>query len=133
MEQLVSEWNRRSGIVLGIFLAAVAIGVIIEPAAHAQTPQDDQSKQPADTSPVEKADELKSKVTFAVHFAGGDRSYDLNFRHQFGPVVAWVAGFFDPNGIKQARIGAEYDFQRKWLLFIPTLEVGSNGAVAGQR
>ena len=97
----------------------------------AQGGQDDQSKR-ADPSPVEKADELKSKLTFAVHFTPGDQSYDLNFRHQFGPVVAWVAGFFDPNGISQARIGAEYDFQRKWLLFIPTLEVGSNGAVAGQ-
>ena len=98
---------------------------------YAQNGQDDQSK-PADASPVEKADELKSKLTFAVHFTPGDQSYDLNFRHQFGPVVAWVAGFFDPNGISQARIGAECDFQRKWLLFIPTLEVGSNGAVAGQ-
>ena len=92
--------------------------------------QTDQSSQQA-PAPVERADDKKNKLTFAMYFLSDDRNYDINFRHQFGHVVAWIAAFYDPKGDSQARIGAEYDFQHKWLLFIPTVEVGSNGALAG--
>ncbi|MGH9759819.1 MAG: hypothetical protein ACREAC_03140 [Blastocatellia bacterium] len=93
-------------------------------------------KQASDDSdqkePIQKADDLKNKLTFATYFSAGDKIYDLNMRHQFGHLVTWIAGYYDPQGIKQGRVGAEYDFQNNWLLFIPTFEVGTNGAVAGQ-
>ena len=96
----------------------------------ASAQQTDQSNQQS-PAPVERADDKKNKLTFATYFLSDDRNFDINFRHQFGHVVAWIAGFYDPKGDSQARIGAEYDFQHKWLLIIPTMEVGSNGALAG--
>ena len=107
---------------------AALIGVLNAPASAQQLSQPPQQGQ---TPAIERADDKKSKITFAVYFLSNDRNYDINLRHQFGHVVAWLAGFYDPKGDSQARIGAEYDFQHKWLLFIPTLEVGSNGALAG--
>lgn len=95
-----------------------------------QKPDEQGQPQKAET-PVEHADELKSKVTFSAYGLSNDYNLDINLRHQFGPVVAWVAGFYDPKGDSQARIGGEYDFQYKWLLFIPTVEIGSTGALAG--
>ena len=44
-----------------------------------------------------------------VYFLAGDQNYDLNLRHQFGHVVAWVAGFVDSKGDSRGRFGAEYD------------------------
>src|SRR5215471_14051534 len=115
-----------AGIARLIRLVALASALSIT--GLAQEP--DQSKQQPE-APIEHADELKTKITLGVYFLSDDRNYDINLRHQFGHVLAWVAGFIDPKGDSQGRIGAEYDFQRKWLLFIPTLEVGSNGALAG--
>ncbi|HYL99663.1 MAG TPA: hypothetical protein VEZ90_11970 [Blastocatellia bacterium] len=79
--------------------------------------------------PIQRADELKSKVTLGIYAADGGVIYDVNLRHQFGNVTAWVAGFIDPKAIRQARVGAEYDYDSKWLRLKPTLEVGSNGGI----
>ena len=111
--------------------AILILAVIGRLASFGLAQQSDQSKQQSQPPPVERADEKKSKLTFAAYFLSDDQNYDINFRHQFGHVVAWIAGFYDPKGDSQARVGAEYDFQHNWLLFIPTLEVGSNGALAG--
>jgi len=70
-------------------------------------------------------------VTFSAYGLSNDYNLDINLRHQFGPVVAWIAGFYDHKGDSLARIGGEYDFQYKWLLLIPTIEIGSTGALAG--
>lgn len=107
----------------------ITVATLVSPGATAAQQADQTTQQ--QPAPVERADEKKSKLTFAVYLLSDDRNYDINFRHQFGHVVAWIAGFFDPKGESQARIGAEYDFQKKWLLFIPTVEVGSSGALAG--
>jgi len=97
--------------------------------ASAQEP-DQSSQQPAPT-PIEHADDLKNKLTFAVYYLPGDVSYDLNFRHQFGQVASWLGAFIDPKGGSQGRIGVEYDFQHDWFLFIPTLQVNTSGGVMG--
>jgi hypothetical protein len=91
----------------------------------------DQSSQQPQPAPIERADELKSKVTFAVYYVPSEVTYDINFRHQFGSVTAWIGGLIDPKGGSQGRVGAEYDFQHEWLLWIPTLQVATNGAVMG--
>jgi len=96
-----------------------------------QSDQKQADPQSKTETPVEHADELKSKVTLSVYGLSNDYNVDLNLRHQFGPVVAWIAGFYDRKGDSLARIGGEYDFQYKWLLLIPTIEIGSTGALAG--
>jgi hypothetical protein len=115
-------------------VAPVAIVLAIAAAGLAQvSPQkpDTQEPPPKAETPVEHADELKSKFTFAAYGLANDYNLDINLRHQFGPLVAWVAGFYDHKGDSLARLGGEYDLQYRWLLFIPTIEVGSNGALAG--
>ena len=92
--------------------------------------QSDQSKQ-APQEPVERADTLKSKVTFGIYFTPGARVYDVNLRHQFGPVTAWVAGFYDPKASRLARVGAQYDYRKGWLHVVPTVELATTRAVAG--
>ena len=106
-----------------------------EPAKDAESKDSDsdsntsgEADKKAET-PIQRADELKSKVTLGVYVTDGGLIYDVNLRHQFGKVTAWVAGFIDPKTIQQARFGAEYDYDSKWLRLKPTLEVGSNGGV----
>lgn len=103
--------------------------MILRAITLAQEP--DQSSQQPQPASIERADELKSKGTFAVYYVPNEVTYDINFRHQFGSVSAWIGGFIDPKGGSQGRVGAEYDFQHEWLLFIPTLQVATNGAVLG--
>src|ERR1700730_363790 len=66
--------------------------------------QSDQSQQ-ASQDPIDRADELKSKLTFGIYFLSDARVYDINMRHQFGDLTAWIAGFYDPKGTKLARVG----------------------------
>jgi hypothetical protein len=81
--------------------------------------QTDQSKQ-APKEPIDRADELKSKLTLGIYFLSNARVYDINLRHRFGNVTAWIAGFYDPKGTKLARVGAQYDYKYKWIHVVPT-------------
>jgi hypothetical protein len=92
--------------------------------------QSDQSKQ--DTrDPIERSDEFKSKLTLGIYFTPGARIYDLNLRHQFGPLTAWIAGFYDPKSNKLLRVGAQYDYKKGWLHLVPSIEVETTKGVAG--
>ncbi len=91
-------------------------------------PKDVQSPPPA---PVERSDDRRTKVTASVYLLPSDQNYDLNLRHKLGAIVAWIGNFVDAHGQGQARVGAEYDYQHGRLLVVPTLQVGSNGLVAG--
>jgi len=90
---------------------------------------DQPNKKPRD--PVENADEFKSKLTLGIYFTPGARAYDLNLRHQFGPLTAWIAGFYDPKSNKLMRVGAQYDYRKGWLHLVPSLEVSTTRAMAG--
>lgn len=92
--------------------------------------QSDQAKQ-APQEPIEKADQLKSKLTFGLYFLPGSRNYDLNYRRQFGSLTSWVAAFINPHGTKLMRVGAQYDYKYQWLHLVPTLEVSTTKAMAG--
>jgi len=116
------------------FLLAVFVLISIGSFAAAQeagAQKKDAGAQEPQQSPVEQADQKKSKLTFSLYLLNDDQNYDVNLRHQFGQVVAWLAFFHDPKGESLARVGAEYDYQHKWLLLIPTFEAGMNGALAG--
>ena len=124
--------HRPKGISLGNIAQAISFVLalmMLRSITLAQEP--DQSSQQPQPAPIERADELKSKVTFAVYYVPSEVTYDINFRHQFGSVTAWIGGLIDPKGGSQGRVGAEYDFQHEWLLWIPTLQVATNGAVMG--
>ena len=95
------------------------------------TPDRSTAKQPDTRDPVERSDEFKSKLTFGVYFTPGARVYDLNLRHQFGNLTAWIAGFYDPKSNKLLRVGAQYDYKKGWLHLVPTLEVSTTRAMSG--
>lgn len=101
-----------------------------KPEANQPKPEADQSK-PEVRDPIENADEFKSKLTLGIYFTPGARAYDLNLRHQFGPVTAWIAGFYDPKSSKLLRVGAQYDYKKAWFHFVPYAEVSTTKAVAG--
>ena len=92
--------------------------------------QSDTSKE-MERDPIENADEFKSKLTLGIYFTPGDRAYDLNLRHQFGPLTAWIAGFYDPKSSKLIRVGGQYDYKKAWLHLVPTLEVSTTRAMSG--
>lgn len=103
-----------------------------QPPSNPNKPTSEKSDQPsAEKDPIERADELKSKVTLGIYFTPGARVYDLNLRRQFGHFTAWVAGFYDPKTNKLARVGAQYDYKKKWLHLVPSLEVETTKGVAG--
>ncbi len=100
------------------------------PSPDSLSEQSDQTTE-KHRDPVEDADEFKSKLTLGIYFTRGDRAYDLNLRHQFGPLTAWIAGFYDPNSTKLIRVGGQYDYKRGWLHLVPSLEVSTNRAMSG--
>jgi hypothetical protein len=103
-----------------------------QPAPDSASAPSEKSDQPKeDRDPIERADELKSKLTLGVYFTPGARVYDLNLRHQFGQLTAWVAGFYDPQTNKLLRVGAQYDYKKGWFHFVPSLEASTTKAVAG--
>jgi hypothetical protein len=123
-------------LVLGISsLSALAQATSTEPQPppspdNSVSTQSDQSKQDM-RDPIERSDDFKSKLTFGIYFTPGARVYDLNLRHQFGPLTAWIAGFYDPTSTKLMRVGAQYDYKKGWFHFVPTIEVSTTTAVSG--
>jgi hypothetical protein len=101
------------------WLASVGFGLVALAARAEATP------------PKEGAPEPVDKLTLAAYRAAGDTSYDVNLRRKFNAFVAWLGGFYDPNGPSQARAGAEYDFDREHVLAVPSLQLASNGFVQG--
>src|SRR5947209_765539 len=118
-------------IVLILFLGISSLAAVAQSstAKPQPSPSSDNlaSKQSAQSKretrdPIERSDEFKSKLTFGIYFTSGARVYDLNLRHQFGPLTAWIAGFYDPKSTRLMRVGAQYDYKRDWLHLVPTLE-----------
>ena len=94
------------------------------------TPKSDQS-EPQTRDPIERSDEFKSKLTFGIYFTNGEAAYDLNLRHQFGNLTAWIAGFYFPHNSRLIRVGAQYDYKKAWFHFVPTIEVATTKGVSG--
>ena len=126
---------------LALFLVLFITGVAVRsqtPSGKRQptpSPGDSLSSQPDQSGkelrdPIERSDEFKSKLTLGIYFTPGSRVYDLNLRHQFGPLTAWVAGFYDPSGTRLMRVGAQYDYKKAWFHLVPTLEVSTTKAVS---
>jgi hypothetical protein len=122
-------------LVLCFSLAATAQSSAANPQASpspdkASSKETDQSEEET-PDPIERSDKLKSKLTLGIYFTPGARLYDLNQRHKFGHVTAWIAGFYDPKSNKLLRVGAEYDYKKGWLHLVPSLEIETTKAVGG--
>jgi hypothetical protein len=102
-----------------------------EPGSAPQSSAQPEPSKKDDREPIEKADEYKSKLTFSTYFVSGDRAFDLNLRHQLGPVTVWIAGFYDPQTNKLLRTGIQYDYHKAWFHFVPSIEVATTRAVSG--
>ena len=111
-------------------LCSCTLVVLAQSTAVSPTPSPSPESKTETRDPIERSDEFKSKLTFSVYFTNGERLYDLNLRHQFGPLTAWIAGFADPNGTKLIRVGAQYDYKKAWFHFVPTIEVATTKAVS---
>src|SRR5438128_12279317 len=68
--------------------------------------QSGQSKQEPE-QPIEHSDQFKSKLTLGGYFTPGAGVYDLNLRHEVGPLTAWIAGFYDLHSNKLLRVGSQ--------------------------
>jgi len=112
-----------------ILVALFICTTTLTAAAQSETAKPDQSTGNRD--PIENADQFKSKLTFGVYFTGEGAVYDLNLRHQFGPLTAWIAGFYDPGNVRLMRIGAQYDHKKAWFHFVPTIEIATTKGLSG--
>ena len=101
------------------------------PTADSSSAAKSETEKPDTRDPIERADEFKSKLTFATYFISGAQSYDLNLRHQFGPWTAWIAAFYDTQGTKLMRVGAQYDYKKGWLHLVPSVEIATTRALSG--
>src|SRR5882724_7670353 len=105
-------------------LALVPLGIAAQtPPSTPSSSSEQSNQQKPDRDPIENADEFKSKLTFGIYFIRGAQAYDLNLRHQFGPVTAWIAGYHDSNGNQLIRVGGQYDYHKRWFHFVPTGEI----------
>ena len=110
---------------LALFLVLIPLRVACaqSPSPTPNASPEAEKKEPA-RDPVENADEFKSKLTFGIYFEKGIQAYDLNLRHQFGPsITAWIAGYADTNHNSLIRVGAQYDYRKRWFHFVPTGEI----------
>src|SRR5262245_44098347 len=86
--------------------------LVFAPEAPAQCASAPQPRPPPDSSdhakdpeqPIEHSVEYISKLTLGIYFTPGDQVYDLNLRHQFGALTAWIAGYYDPQATKLLRV-----------------------------
>jgi len=84
-----------------------------------------------EVDPIENSDGKSSKLTFGVYFTDGSALTDLNLRHQWGPLTAWIAGFYDRSGGNQLiRVGAQYDYRKGWFHVSPSVEVATTKAIS---
>jgi len=110
-----------------IFLPSIAKGQSTTPAI----PPDSAPANKTDRDPIESSDEFKSKLTFGVYFTKNGQAYDLNLRHQWGSLTAWIAGFADTNSTHLIRTGAQYDYHKKWFHFVPSGEIETTKGASG--
>jgi len=87
---------------------------------------------PPAPTPVEHADELLWKLTGSAYFVPHDAAMDFNVRHQLGHFGAWLGLFSDPGGDTVGRTGVEWGDRFGPAFVLPTLQVATNGLVAGQ-
>ena len=105
-----------------LWLRPTIVGLLLLNGAAGAAANDDQADQPA-PAPA-------NKLTLAYYdFSSGKSGADVNLRHTFKSMTAWVGGYAESDGFDQARIGYEYDYRSQWLTLVPSVQAATHGFV----
>ena len=68
-----------------------------------------------------------NKLTFAYYvFSSGTRGVDVNLRHTFKSMTAWIGTYHEDDGFDQTRVGYEYDYRSHWLTLVPSVQAATH-------
>jgi hypothetical protein len=72
-----------------------------------------------------------NKLTLAYyHFSSDNAGMDINLRHTFASSTAWIGGYRESDGFEQVRVGYEYDYRRRSLTLVPSIQGATHGFLA---
>jgi len=81
----------------------------------------------ADDAESEKSPAPSNKLTLAYYaFSSGTRGMDVNLRHTFKRMTAWVGTYHEDDGFNQTRVGWEYDYRNRWLTIVPSVQAATH-------
>ena len=70
-----------------------------------------------------------NKLTLAYYdFSSGKNGADVNLRHTFKSMTAWIGGYVEDDGFDQERVGYEYDYRSRWLTLVPSVQAATRGS-----
>ncbi len=73
-----------------------------------------------------------NKLTLAYYdFSSGKQGVDVNLRHTFSSMTAWIGTYHENDGFNQTRVGYEYDYHSHWLTLVPSVQAATHGFVGG--
>lgn len=105
-----SRYRRSRPFVLVLLLTVAAIGAVAGNAAALQA-----------------AAPPPNKLTLAYYdFSSGTSGIDLNVRHTFPSMTAWVGFYHEDDGFDQTRVGYEYDYHSHWLTLVPSVQAATH-------
>jgi hypothetical protein len=105
-----------------IHAAAVAVVVFLVGAGRSAA-ADDASPQ---------AEPPSNKLTLAYYdFSSGTKGADVNIRHTFASMTAWIGAYHEDDGFDQVRAGWEYDYHGHWLTLVPSVQAASHDFFGG--
>jgi hypothetical protein len=82
----------------------------------------------ADDQPAQSPQPPANKLTLAYyHFSSGTSGADVNLRHTFESMTAWIGAYVQDDGFDQERVGWEYDYHSQWLTLVPSVQAATHG------
>lgn len=68
-----------------------------------------------------------NKLTLAYYdFSSGAQGVDVNIRHSFPSMTAWLGVYHEDDGFDQTRLGYEYDYHSHWLTLVPSVQAATH-------
>jgi hypothetical protein len=99
-------------------LAAVVVLILLGGATGASADDGDNGQSKAPPS---------NKLTLAFYdFSSGTTGVDVNLRHTFKTMTAWIGSYHENDGFDQTRAGWEYDYHSTWLTLVPSMQAATH-------